>query len=180
MGKNISLQPEETFYDSWKFYKWQFDGARDVIRYQTIYNDNNVFKTNFHQTKPLTVRNYFEGGDGRTILFGEKDFDVISRNSPFNENAFRFQLQVVEAIYRSEASLTHTNLFGTNWNFVKWENNSQNRIREEQVDDNTSPEWKAMYKGQLTSDDLEGLSSNSQRKLVRTDDGIYHLVYEYR
>jgi len=180
VGKNISLQPEETFYDPWKFYKWQFDGARVVIRNQTIYNDNNVFQTNFYQTKPLTVRNYFEGGDGRTIEFGEITLpgDFIERSSPYNENAFIYNQDNVPAIYQATASLTHNIHLGTNWNFVQWEDGTTATTRQETIDENTSPEWKAIYKGQLTSDDLEGLSSNSQRKLVRTDDDIYHLVYE--
>jgi len=36
----------------------------------------------------------------------------------------------------------------------------------------------AILKGQLMSNDQNGISSGSQRKLVRTDNGIYHLVYE--
>ncbi len=36
----------------------------------------------------------------------------------------------------------------------------------------------AVLKGQLMSNDQNGISSNSQRKLVRTSNGIYHLVYE--
>ena len=33
-------------------------------------------------------------------------------------------------------------------------------------------------KGQLMSNDQNGISSSSQRKMVRTDNGIYHVVYE--
>jgi len=36
----------------------------------------------------------------------------------------------------------------------------------------------AVLKGQLMSNEQNGISSNSQRKLVRTSNGIYHLVYE--
>jgi hypothetical protein len=36
----------------------------------------------------------------------------------------------------------------------------------------------ATLKGQLMSNSTTGISSNSQRKMVRTDNGIYHLVYE--
>ncbi|MCC7093782.1 MAG: hypothetical protein IT277_06265, partial [Ignavibacteriaceae bacterium] len=36
----------------------------------------------------------------------------------------------------------------------------------------------ANLKGQLMSSDQNGISSGSQRKLVRTDNGIYHCVYE--
>lgn len=36
----------------------------------------------------------------------------------------------------------------------------------------------AVLKGQLMSKEQTGISSNSQRKMVRTDNGIYHIVYE--
>jgi hypothetical protein len=36
----------------------------------------------------------------------------------------------------------------------------------------------AVLKGQLMSKEQTGISSNSQRKMVRTDNGIYHVVYE--
>jgi len=36
----------------------------------------------------------------------------------------------------------------------------------------------AVLKGQLMSNDQNGISNNSQRKIVRTDNGIYHIVYE--
>ena len=36
----------------------------------------------------------------------------------------------------------------------------------------------ATLKGQLMSNSTSGISSNSQRKMVRTDNGIYHVVYE--
>ncbi|MDP2364214.1 MAG: hypothetical protein Q8M94_10655, partial [Ignavibacteria bacterium] len=35
-----------------------------------------------------------------------------------------------------------------------------------------------VLKGQLMSNSTTGISSNSQRKMVRTDNGIYHVVYE--
>ncbi|MCC7094367.1 MAG: chitobiase/beta-hexosaminidase C-terminal domain-containing protein [Ignavibacteriaceae bacterium] len=36
----------------------------------------------------------------------------------------------------------------------------------------------AVLKGQLMSNDQNGISGGSQRKLIRTDNGIYHCVYE--
>lgn len=36
----------------------------------------------------------------------------------------------------------------------------------------------ATLKGQLMSNSTTGISSNSQRKMVRTDNGIYHVMYE--
>ncbi len=36
----------------------------------------------------------------------------------------------------------------------------------------------ANLKGQLMSNSTNGISSTSQRKIVRTDNGRYHIVYE--
>lgn len=42
----------------------------------------------------------------------------------------------------------------------------------------SNAEATAILKGQLMSNSTTGISSNSQRKMVRTDNGIYHVVYE--
>jgi hypothetical protein len=171
-----------------KFYNWNYwdyddpnASARDRVNHffsDKFFDDETENTTAFFKkTKPLTVRNYLEGGNGGTILFGEKDYDVINRNSPYNENAFLYNPPIVQSMYRAEANPTH-NLFNTTWNFWRWENGSTNRIREEQISQSSPSEWRAIYKGNLTSNSTDGISSNSQRKIVRTDNGKYHVVYE--
>ena len=167
--------------NEWKFYKWQsaLDPAINESRIKKEYfvaDINKTINSKFEKTTPLTVRNYFEGGNGGTILFGEKNIDVINRNSPYTENAFIFQQNVVEATYRAEANQSH-NLFNTTWNFWSWENGSANRIREAQINQTTPIEWRANYKSVQRSDDNKAYSNNSQRKFVRTDDGWLHNVY---
>lgn len=131
----------------------------------------------YKKTKPLTVRNYLEGGEGGLILFGEKDFDVINRISPYNENAFIYNQNFVPVTYKAEANQTH-NLLNTTWRFYKWENGSANRIREEQINLSSPSEWKAIYKGIQRSDNSAAHSSNSQRKSVRTPNGQLANIYE--
>lgn len=46
------------------------------------------------------------------------------------------------------------------------------------VFNNSSAAAIATLKGQLMSNSTSGISSNSQRKIVRTDNGIYHVIYE--
>ncbi len=46
------------------------------------------------------------------------------------------------------------------------------------VFNNSSAVAIATLKGQLMSNSTTGISSNSQRKMVRTDNGIYHVMYE--
>jgi len=113
-----------------KFYNWNWwdfenGSSRDQINrfFSDLFFDDQIENTTafFKKTTQLTVRNYFEGGNGGQITFGEKNFDVISRISPYLENAFIFQPQIVEVTYRAEAYPSH-NLFNTTWNFFSWEN----------------------------------------------------------
>lgn len=158
--------------NEWKFYKWQseLDPALNDSRIKKdnfIANINKTIKSKFERTKPLNIRNYFEGGNGKTILFGEKNFDVTTRTSPHLENAFIYQPQVVEATYQAFVVPTYTGHLGTNWYFQNWENGSTSLKREEQISSNTSPEWRAIYKGIQRSDRANAYANNSQRKFVR-------------
>jgi hypothetical protein len=182
LSLNDHIIESPNLVNEWKFYKWQsaLDPAIDESRIKKEYfvaDINKTINSKFEQTTPLTVRNYFEGGNGGMILFGEKNFDVTNRNSPYTENAFIYNPPDIQSIYRAEVQQTH-NLFNTTWNFWKWENGSTNRIREAQISQSSPSEWRAIYKGNLTSNSTDGISSNSQRKIVRTDNGKYHVVYE--
>lgn len=165
-------------FHSWSYVSNELYRRQLQNQFLAKYDETPEILARYRKTRPLTIRNYFEGGNGGNIIFGEKDFDVTNRISPFNENAFIFQAQNVEVTYRAEANQTHTNLFGTNWKFIQWENGSTNRIREEQINQNTSSEWRAIYKGIQRTDNSNAYNKNNQRKTVRTPDGILHAVYE--
>ncbi len=96
--------------------------------------------------------------------------------------------------YSVQSPLTQTvNLGGTigtrTFNFQNW--STTGGVSLQQVGSNppgydqkavvftsTNATVNANLKGQLMSNDQNGISSNSQRKLVRTDNGRYHSVYE--
>ena len=61
---------------------------------------------------------------------------------------------------------------GKTYNFGKWIGTSGDNFTP--TDNSTLT---AFYKGHFLSNDINGLSSNSQRKLVRDTDGYYHTVY---
>lgn len=65
-----------------------------------------------------------------------------------------------------------------NWSGTNVRYESSNALETGIVFTNTNATAKANFKGQLMSNDQNGISSGSQRKLVRTDNGIYHIVYE--
>jgi hypothetical protein len=191
LNDEITLEAENVLhnynnYDN-RFYNWSV-----VFNPAYSRNLNNIIVADYElqavhslykKTKPLTVRNYLEGGDGGIIKFGESGIgallnDFIDRGSPFQENAFLYnQLGQVLINYKAEANQTH-NLLNTTWRFYRWENGSANRIREEQINVSSPSEWKAIYKGIQRSDDQSAYTNNSQRKFVRTNDGIIYSLYE--
>jgi hypothetical protein len=79
-------------------------------------------------------------------------------------------------LYQATAS-DQFQALGTTWWFHHWDNGSTNTIRSNiQV---TAPTTiTAYYKGNLCSNDQNGVKNPSQRKMVRTDNGQYHVVYE--
>ncbi|RKY97903.1 MAG: hypothetical protein DRQ13_04115, partial [Ignavibacteriae bacterium] len=78
------------------------------------------------------------------------------------------------------------NVNGQNRKFFpyKWTGNSgvtfQNELHRQTgvVFTSSNATATAVLKGQLMSNDQNGISSSSQRKMVRTDNGQYHVVYE--
>ncbi|MBV6513599.1 MAG: hypothetical protein FMNOHCHN_03134 [Ignavibacteriaceae bacterium] len=188
----IETEAENTLFNyngySNRFYSWNYT---ESAIYDRAFNNSfkaiseySIINALYKKTKTLTIKNYLEGGSAGLIKFGETGSGSITgdfkdRSSGYQENAFYYNFnQNVKIEYKSEAYNTHSNLFGTNWNFFKWENGSGSTVRQEQINSNTSSEWKAMYKGVSRSDNAAGFSNTSQRKFVRDLAGNLHKVYE--
>ena len=155
--------------------------------YTNSYSSNSIFKIQantselrsmYFQTQPLTVFNNLEGGSSNNnfnIIWQNPNPDITTAwqyGSAFN--LFNYSQNSDE--YSIEAPSSFQNL-NTTWWFQNWDDGSINNLKQNlQV---TSPtNLTAYYKGHLRSSDQNGISNNSQRKMVRTDNGIYHLVYE--
>ena len=143
-----------------------------------IQPNTSEFRSMYYQTQPLTVFNNLEGGstnNNYNIIWLNPNPDITTGwqfGSAFN--LFNYSQNSDE--YNIEAPSTFQNL-NTTWWFYKWNDGSTNRLKQNLQA--TSPtNLTAYYKGNLRSNDQNGISSNSQRKMVRTDNGIYHLVYE--
>lgn len=132
----------------------------------------------YYPTIPLTVLNNLEGGSSNNdyeITWHNPNPDiVIPWQFGIDFNAFNFENN--SDIYSATASEQFQAL-GTTWWLHHWDNGSTNTVRPNiQV---TAPTTiTAYYKGHFRSNDQNAISSNSQRKIVRTDNGIYHVVYE--
>ncbi|MDP3830581.1 MAG: hypothetical protein Q8Q47_04880, partial [Ignavibacteriaceae bacterium] len=181
---SLKLSPEFLFYEPFRFYNWtDFNLRESELNLSDTWEVLNI-KSFFAQSRPLTIRNYLEGGSADQIWFGESGIGFIQgdfqlRNSGFSENAFYYNYDAnLKISYKAEAKQNITNVLNTNWKFLKWENGSTNRVREEQVGVNTSTEWKAIYKGIGTTDQQDAYTSNSQRKSVKAQNGNLLSIYE--
>ncbi|MBE0538729.1 MAG: hypothetical protein IH620_03375 [Ignavibacterium sp.] len=163
---------------------YNFRNWNNYLNYQSptilrIESNTSEIKSMYYQTQPLSVLNNLEGGSTNNnfnIIWQTPEPDLISSyqyGTPYN--AFYYQIPLYDN-YSVEAPLSFQNL-NTTWWFYKWNDGTASNLKQNiQV---TSPtNLTAYYKGHLRSNSTTGISSNSQRKMVRTDNGIYHLVYE--
>ncbi len=132
----------------------------------------------FKPVLPLTVTNNLEGGSGGTW---QVKWDKMNDYEPpisSGVSFYAFDNSQTQDLYTIEIEQSPSNLLGTNWQFLEWQDDlAKNRIRTEAII-NSNSEFTANYKGHFRSNSANAFSSNSQRKLVRTDDGIYYMVYE--
>ncbi|MCC7095217.1 MAG: hypothetical protein IT277_13615, partial [Ignavibacteriaceae bacterium] len=135
------------------------------------------FRSMYYSTIPLTIANNLEGGSSNN------DYEITWQTPPITQtwqygipfNALKYE-DPRNDIYSATAS-DQFQALGTTWWFHHWEGGSSNPIKSNiQVTATTTVT--AFYKGHLHSNDQNGISSGSQRKLIRTDNGIYHCVYE--
>jgi hypothetical protein len=143
-----------------------------------IEDETDEFISMFQPTYPLTVSNYLEGGsldnNYQLTWYNPEPDIVISWQFGTTYNAFRYPINA--DVYSITSPSTFQGL-GTTWNFYKWNDGLANNVKSNlQIMAPTT--YTANYKGQFRSDDQNGISSCSQRKLIRTDNGIYHCIYE--
>jgi Secretion system C-terminal sorting domain len=154
-----------------KFKRWKEDGITlHQKNIQVIKDDIN--SASFYPVAPVTLVNDLESsGSG-----GQISIDGGSYNVPHNDYGFK-------SPEHSTITASQQTLNGTTWDFYGWEAsgaslaNWQNATTDLNV---TQPNATvtAHYKGRLRSNLTSGYASNSQRKIVRTDNGIYHTVYQ--
>jgi len=142
---------------------------------QLFVQGTNPVVTTFQPTHPLTVTNNLEGGTGGQykVTWDKKQNEPATLNSGSSYNAFEFNQQNLDRHTIEALNFTALN---TNWYFQNWNTGStDNIISDYQVTAPTS--LTTNYKGNLRSNQSDAFTSNSQRKLIRDNNGIYHCVY---
>ncbi len=126
---------------------------------------------------PLTVTNNLEGGSGGqyTVTWDKQPSNGITLNSGEIYNAFNYDLTTQDE-YTITSGQIPQGLYGTDWTFSNWENNSTSAERTEKIT-SSNKDFTANYKGHFRSNSVDAFGKNTQSKLFRDDNGIYHLFY---
>jgi hypothetical protein len=146
----------------------------NVGRVKIIGNQQTAF---FKPVIPFTVNNNLEGvssNNAYEITWHNPDPEIITTwQYGTDYNAFDYSYN---SDFYSVEALTPMQSLGTAWHFHKWNDGSTNNIKSNlQITAPTT--FTAYYKGIQRSDDQNAYANNSQRKFVRSDDGILHNVY---
>lgn len=132
----------------------------------------------FYKTLPLTLTNNLEGGEsGNYEVVWQQGNKTEQLESGSDYNAFEYITPTFDE-YNLEA--LSVSAYNTDWQFLYWGDDPTdvtNPKEDVKVKSSTNNSYTANYKGHLRSNSSNAFSSNSQRKLVRTNDGIYHTLY---
>lgn len=164
------------------FRKWEnleiFEESNLNLKLGFDYDDQTI-TAKFHTTLPLTITSNFEGAQnvGSYDLTWKDIKSYPGQNystTPFR--AFMFE-PTNQDLYNISASLSYP-FDNTTWYFRKWSDESTNPQKTNVVVTSTTPnQYTAYYKGIQRSDNADAYTHNSQRKFIRSADGVYHAVY---
>ncbi len=172
----------------------QFDETKSGVTIKTSLEDPTVQGGNIQFKDPWFI-DYADPLYGNYKRNRGMSAPLISRNSPFHPDySTNYNGDVYQGIflnqdpnqtqtyYSVKADQTQT-ITGTTWDFYGWGKSgatlqSPNSNQTAVVFNQPNAVVTAHYKGRLRSNLISGYASNSQRKIVRTDNGIYHTVYQ--
>ncbi len=136
------------------------------------------FMSNYYPTIPLTIANNLEDGSSNNEYELTWQTPPTSQNWQFGNifNAFSYSFPNYD---RYAATVPNSfQALSTTWWFQNWEDGSTYNEKSNIQVTLPGTTITANYKGHLRSNSQTALNDGPQRRLVRTDNGIYHLVYE--
>lgn len=161
--------------DTYNFRNWNnYTAGICLLRVQS---NTSEFRSMYYPTYPLTIANNLEG------VSSNDDFELTWQTPPISQN-WQFGTIYNAFIFQDPLNDRYTATvpdplpaLGTTWWFQKWEDGSTSNIKSN-IQATSPITYTAYYKGHLRSDNNNAFSKGSQRKLIRTENGIYHLIYE--
>jgi len=164
-----------------KFRIWDNDFEEYYLNSNNfLVNKELNLKAYFKQTFPITFIRRFEdqinGTEGNyTMQWVGKP--VPAENLPVTQNYHAFNFSNDFDIYNITTDNIVSNYLNTNWQFAFWENGATDIVKNNlQITAPTT--YTAYYKGHFRSNSITTFGNNSQRKIVRDDNGFYHMVYQ--
>ena len=151
---------------NWKFYYWNGnDNEKNLLK--TVIADQDKFETAFFKpVLPLTVQtNLLEGGIGGKILYEGQE-----QNSPFSDYGF-------QTPYTTNIGVNNPQLINSrNYYLTSWQDG--NTLSNRNISLTGPSTFIANLKGQGLSNSEVAYTNNSQRKFLRTSDGVMYNLYE--
>jgi len=182
-GTTISVSTYDGLIDgNNKFRVWAKNGVPSYLNSNTFLVDGPLnLDAHFKQTLPVTFIKRFEdqinGTEGNyTVQWKEKPVSPVILPITQNYYAFNYANGFDFDEYNLTTDNIVSNYLNTNWQFVFWENGSSDIARNNlQITAPTT--YTAYYKGHFRSNSSTTYANNNQRKIVRDDNGYYHMVY---
>ncbi len=179
-------------------YKWDYSDWVSPIANQNIYYSNFDFSVtdivfdksiirNFKTVWPLTIKNNLVEAGGISdgyILFKDPTTDnqfhqYPAENDGFVKNeAFKELNENIPGYGFSKYSVKAISTVSYGGRNYYWFGGDFNPSSQTDLTITEATTLTANYKGTQLSDDANAYKNNSQRKFVRTDDGVLHHVYE--
>lgn len=151
--------------DQFKFKNWNGQLTQTNVEKVTIVDldkhENAIFKV----VHPITVRTVLESSTGGQVIF-----EGLPYNSPKEDYGFQSPYQTNFGVPSSQLIGGHTYYFAF-WSDGNTLNNRTTMLAGPTI-------YEAVLKGSQLSNDASCYNNNNQKKIVRTNDGILHMVYE--
>jgi hypothetical protein len=123
------------------------------------------YRAEFDQAQHVQLSNSLEG----SLMGGTVTYDGTTVPS-FNDYDY-----YSNSVHHSVNTSVANGILGYNWNFLNWSDGVTTQSRSVVVSSDIN--LTASYKGIHVSNDASACSDNSQRKFIRTPNGITHCVY---
>ncbi|MFH1194553.1 MAG: T9SS type A sorting domain-containing protein [bacterium] len=180
-GATYEFQVTNAVINNMKAHDWNNNRAYGNKGNLAILPGQNEVKVYFKPVVQLTVTNNLEGASGgnyklkwitggqvNPVVRSSGETDYVFKHDSLNNNPNVYEIEIPETI---------DDFNDSDWGFVNWDNGTFNTKRILRLVQNQN-NFTANYKASLRTDAFGSFATGSQRKIVRTDNGYLHLVYE--
>lgn len=184
--KYFQCEIEDEIYHSnefrLKFRNWNnlaTPDYRKMINKMFNYSSHDVkITTQYFPVISLSVTNSLEGYNLNNNY--KIKWNATGEEQTMNPNDppyYAFDFSITEDEYNITA-FSSFQLAGTSWYFQNWATGETTTLLPNEQITVTNNSFTAIYKGSQRSDNADAFDNSSQRKFIKTNDGVMHHVYE--